>query len=95
VSHEDACPCEWCERIRQNRLREPGHGHEHTINLAAKVRIGQLERLLLATDERAKRAEAEIRAKDEAIGELLELIPDGLGEGTWTRLDEPGHWWGV
>jgi hypothetical protein len=49
------------------------HGHEHTIGLAAKVRIGQLERLLLATDERAKRAEAEIRAKDEAIGELLEL----------------------
>jgi hypothetical protein len=50
------------------------HGHEHTIGLAAKVRIGQLERLLLATDERAKRAEAEIRAKDEAIGELLGLV---------------------
>jgi hypothetical protein len=60
------------------------HGHEHTIGLAAKVRIGQLERLLLATDERAKRAEAEIRAKDEAIGELLEMC---RGHYEWKK------WW--
>jgi hypothetical protein len=60
---------------RALRAESALHGHEHTINLAAKVRIGQLERLLLATDERAKRAEAEIRAKDEAIGELLALMP--------------------
>jgi hypothetical protein len=94
-----ACIC-WLnvpfqERARMDRNVEidpncpdhGGHGHEHTLGLAAKVRIGQLERLLLATDERAKRAEAEVRAKDETIGELLELIPDGLGEGTWTRID--------
>jgi hypothetical protein len=57
------------------------HGHEHTLGLAAKVRIGQLERLILATDERAKRAEAEVRAKDETIGELLDLVYHGL-DGT-------------
>jgi hypothetical protein len=64
------CDCPGCVHDKTVAL----HGHEHTIGLAAKVRIGQLERLLLATDERAKRAEAEIRAKDEAIGELLGLV---------------------
>jgi DNA repair exonuclease SbcCD ATPase subunit len=43
------------------------HGHEHTLGLAAKVRIDQLTRQV---EEERRRHEAEIRAKDE---ELLEL----------------------
>lgn len=55
---------------------------------------GDLEAFLIAENARVrgleednKRLEALVRAKDETIGELLELIPDGLGEGTWTRID--------
>jgi hypothetical protein len=44
------------------------HGHEHTLGLAAKVRIDQLARQV---EEERRRHEAEMCAKDEAIGELL------------------------
>jgi hypothetical protein len=47
------------------------HGHEHTLKLFAAMRIQQLKNTV---EEERRRHEAEIRAKDEAIGELLGVI---------------------
>jgi hypothetical protein len=44
------------------------HGHEHTLKLFAAMRIQQLKNTV---EEERRRHDAEIRAKDEAIGELL------------------------
>jgi hypothetical protein len=62
----------WRERaLELEALLEAEHGHEHTLGLAAKVRIDQLTRQV---EEERRRHDAEIRAKDEAIGELLGLV---------------------
>lgn len=47
------------------------HGHEHTISLFTRVRVAQLERQVA---EMRMRHEAEVRAKDETIGELLDYL---------------------
>lgn len=51
----------------------PGHGHEHTISLFTRVRVAQLERQV---QEMRMRHEAEVRAKDETIGELLSVLDE-------------------
>jgi hypothetical protein len=47
---------------------------------------GQNPRDVAGWRERALAAEARVRDLEDTVGELLELIPDGLGDGVWTRI---------